>query len=244
MTKVSETDLYLPVKTFLITQGYEVKAEVGAADIVACRGDEDPVIVELKTGFSLSLFHQAVARQSISDAVYVAVARARGRRFQLALKSNLTLARRLGLGLITVRLSDGFVEVHADPAPYQPRKSKPRKERLLREFARRVGDPNTGGSTRSSLVTAYRQDALRCAQVLNVNGPSRGADVAKSTGVERATRLMADDYYGWFERVERGVYALTPKGRTALADMAYSLPASSSTLRAERKHSRAAGTPQ
>jgi len=216
MGRIAETDLYQPVKAFLSQQGYEVKAEVGAADVVACRGDEDPVIVELKTAFSLSLFHQAVARQSITDAVYVAVARGSGRRFQLALRSNISLARRLGLGLITVRLSDALVEVHLDPAPYAPRKSKKRKDRLLREFAKRVGDPNTGGSTRVTLVTAYRQDAMRCAAHLSANGPSRGAEVAKATGVERATRMMADDHYGWFERVERGVYALSPAGRASL----------------------------
>jgi hypothetical protein len=218
MGRILETELYPPVKAFLIEQGYEVKAEVGAADIVACRGEDDPVIVELKTGFTLSLFHQAVERQAITDTVYVAVARGAGRRFQSALKSNLKLARRLGLGVITVRLSDGFVEVHLDPGPYTPRKSKPRKDRLLREFSRRVGDPNTGGSTRTTLVTAYRQDATRCAQHLAANGPSRGAEVAKATGVERATRMMADDHYGWFERVERGIYGLTPKGREAVQD--------------------------
>ena len=139
----------------------------------------------------------------MTDAVYIAVARGPGRRFQSALKNNLKLARRLGLGLITVRLSDGLVEVHVDPAPYAPRKSKQRKDRLLKEFARRVGDPNTGGSTRVTLVTAYRQDAMRCADHLNANGPCSGAEVAKATGVARATRMMADDHYGWFERVER-----------------------------------------
>ena len=33
-----ETDLYPPLKSFLEKQGYTVKAEVGAADIVALRG--------------------------------------------------------------------------------------------------------------------------------------------------------------------------------------------------------------
>jgi len=220
MAKILETDLYPPIKAFLAAQGYEVKAEVGAADVVARRGTDDPVIVELKTGFSLGLFHQAVARQSITDAVYVAVPRKTGRRFQAALKNNLKLARRLGLGLITVRMSDALVEVHLDPAPFSPRKSKPRRDRLLREFDRRVGDPNTGGSTRVGLVTAYRQDALRCAAHLDAHGPSRGAEVARATGVARATRLMADYHYGWFERVDRGVYALTPKGAAALPALA------------------------
>ncbi len=214
-----ETELYAPVKAFLETQGYEVKAEIGAADVVACRDDgADPVIVELKTSFALALFHQAIARQALSDAVYVAVPRGPGRRFLKALKENRALCRRLGLGLITVRLKDGHVEVHLDPAPYAPRQVKARKGRLLREFARREGDPNVGGSTRRGLVTAYRQDALRIASHLAENGPSRGAAVARATGVEAATRMMADDHYGWFERVERGIYGLTPNGARAIGD--------------------------
>lgn len=223
-TRPLETDLYGPLKAYLEAQGYTVKAEVGAADLVACRGEEEPVIVEMKTGFALALFHQAIARQRLTDAVYVAVARGSGAAFARALRNNLALARRLGLGLITVRLSDGLVEAHCDPAPYRPRASKPRRARLLREFAQRVGDPNTGGATRVALVTAYRQDALRCAAHLAGNGPARGAEVVRATGVARATRLMADDHYGWFERVERGVYALTPKGHEELASYAFALP--------------------
>ena len=215
-----ETELYPPIKSFLESQGYEVKAEVGAADVVACRGVEEPVIVELKTGFSLSLVHQGIARQTITDAVYIAVPRATTKLFGKALKDMVNLCRRLGLGLITVRMRDGLVEVHLDPAPYSPRKSKPRKTRLLREFARRVGDPNTGGATRVGLITAYRQDAVCCARFLAAEGASKGATVAKATEVTRATRLMADDHYGWFERVEKGVYALTPKGHAALKDYA------------------------
>ncbi|MCB1343705.1 MAG: hypothetical protein KDK24_22065, partial [Pseudooceanicola sp.] len=58
----TERALYAPVKALLERQGYTVKGEVGAADVVARRGDEPVVIVELKLRFSLSLFHQAVAR--------------------------------------------------------------------------------------------------------------------------------------------------------------------------------------
>ncbi|MEM8656982.1 MAG: hypothetical protein AAGF22_02705, partial [Pseudomonadota bacterium] len=82
--KPRETDLYAPIKALLEAQGYEVKAEVGAADVVACRAGEDPVIVELKTGFNLSLVHQAIARQGITDVVYVAIPRGTGRQFQRA----------------------------------------------------------------------------------------------------------------------------------------------------------------
>ncbi len=212
VSRPRETDLYAPVKALLESQGYEVKGEVGAADVVGIRNGDEVVIVELKTGFSLTLIHQAIERLKLTDFVYVAVARGRGKMFRKSFLNNKTLCRRLGLGLLTVRARDSFVEVHLDPAPYTPRKIKARKSRLLREFSRLVGDPNTGGATRRGLMTAYRQDALRCVLVLNERGPLKAALVAKACGVELARRLMADNHYGWFERVSTGIYALSPKG--------------------------------
>jgi hypothetical protein len=221
---IREADLYLPVKRLLEGQGFTVKGEVGAADVVAVREEgDDPVIVELKAGFSLSLFHQAVQRQALTDAVYVAVPQGSGRASHKALVENRKLCRRLNLGLITVRLSDGFVEIHCDPEPYRPRQSKPRRSRLLREFARLVGDPNEGGSTRRNLVTGYRQEALRCLSLLEAQGPSKASDVAARTRIAHARRLMADNHYGWFERVSTGIYALSPKGVRAVADYAAEL---------------------
>jgi len=219
-TAIKETALYGPVKQFLVAQGYEVKGEVGAVDIVGCRDGDDPVVVELKTGFSLTLFHQAIQRQSMTDAVYIAVPQGSGKAYHRAFKSNKSLCRRLGLGLITVRLGDdpasALVTVHADPAPYKPRQMKPRKTRLLREFARRVGDPNEGGQTRKGLITSYRQDALKCLKYLSQAGATKASVVAKATGVEKARPIMADDHYGWFERADRGIYQMTPKGEAAL----------------------------
>lgn len=217
MSNPRETDLYPPIKTFLEDQGYVVKSEVGAADVVGVRGGEPPVVVELKLGFSLALFHQCIARMKVTDDVYLAVARQTGKRFAKAVKDNTALARRLGLGLITVRLTDGLVEVHCDPGPYAPRKSKKRQAQLLREFARRQGDPNDGGQTRAGLVTAYRQDALKIAMYLFEVGASKGADVAKETKVSVATRMMRDNHYGWFEKVEKGIYGLTPAGAEAVS---------------------------
>lgn len=216
-----EQELYAPIKALLEGQGYVVKGEVGAADVMACRGDEPPVIVELKLRFSLSLFHQAITRLAVTDLVYVAVLRPTGRTARRALKDNLAMCRRLGLGLITVR-ADGRAEVHCDPGPYAPRKSKKRAERLLREFNRLEGDPNAGGATRHGIVTAYRQDALRCAAFLAENGAAKGAVVAKATGVAKATTLMRDNHYGWFEKVEKGVYMLTSAGSEGLIHWAYS----------------------
>lgn len=212
MTKPSETDLYPPVKAFFEALGYEVKAEIGAADVMALRGDEPPVIVELKLGFSLTLLQQGIARQKVTDQVYLAVPRWKGRAGYKAFKGNLGLCKRLGLGVISISAA-GEVQVHHDPAPFQPRKVKRRQTTLMAEFERREGDPNKGGATRAGLVTSYRQEALRCAAYLAEHGPTKGAVVAKATDVPRATRVMADNHYGWFERVEKGIYALTDAGQ-------------------------------
>ena len=132
------------------------------------------------------------------------------------------MCRRLGLGLITVRERDGAVEVQCDPGPYAPRKNKGKSARLLREFDRLEGDPNAGGATRHGIVTAYRQDALKCAAYLAENGATKGADVSKATGVPQATRLMRENHYGWFAKVETGIYALTEAGQEGLKHWAYS----------------------
>lgn len=216
MPTQKEADLYPFVKSLLEGQGYVVKSEVGAADVVALRGGEPPVVVELKLSLSLTLFHQAIARQTVTDEVYIAVEHRPGKRFAKSLKQSISLARRLGLGVMTVRCSDGLVQIHCDPGPFTPRKAPKRREALLREFARRVGDPNTGGQKRQGLVTAYRQDALKLALYLYEAGASRGRDVARETGVAQATRTMRDDHYGWFERVETGVYGLSPAGAEAV----------------------------
>lgn len=214
--KIKETDLYPPLKAFWEDLGYEVKAEIGDADLMAVNADEQPVIVELKTRFSLALFHQAIDRQALTDFVYVAVPRRRGRPFQKSMRQNQKLARRLGIGLMTVRMATGEVKIHVEPGPFKPRKSKKKRDRLLKEFHNRVGDPNVGG-TKEQIMTVYRQDALKCLKMVSDNGPTKGSEVASETGVEKATSLMASNHYSWFERVETGIYGLTPEGDQAAA---------------------------
>lgn len=213
-----EADLYLPLKSYLTARGYEVKAEIGNCDILARRGDDPPLVVEMKVTFSLQLVLQGVARQAMFDTVYLAVPVSGKRGWSLRYRDVTGLCRRLGLGLLAVDVGTGMVTAHLDPAPYAPRKSAPKAARLLREFDRRAGDPNTGGTTRTPRMTAYRQDALRCAAALCQSGPTRPAIVARSTGVVRAGPLMRADHYGWFDRVEKGVYTLSPRGLAAVAD--------------------------
>ena len=212
-----EVDLYPDLKAYLETQGYEVKSEIGACDLMARRGDEAAVIVEMKLSFSLALVMQGVARQAMFDDVYLAVPVSE-KGWRLRYKDIVALCRRLGLGLLAVKVGQG-VEAHLDPAPYKPRKNTRRAGQLLREFARRVGDPNTGGTTGIKRMTAYRQDALRCAVVLT-DAPVKAADVARLSGVLRAGDVMRDNHYGWFEKIARGIYGLTASGARGLVQHA------------------------
>ena len=216
---MAEADLYLPIKRFLEAQGYEVKGEVGACDVVAVRGAEDPVIVEMKERLTLALILQAVDRLAMSETVYIAF-RA-GRKHSATWRSKrrqvLNLLRRLGLGLLTVS-SRGRVKPVLDPAGYRPRVSRKRKERLLREFTERVGDPETGGSATAKRLTAYRQDAIRCAGALAEVGTLKLSLLRERTGVDRAGNILRDNHYGWFERVSVGHYTLSPRGRREIDD--------------------------
>lgn len=205
-----EIDLYGPVKALLEAQGYDVKGEIVGCDVVALRGVEPPVIVELKRKFGLDLVMQGIDRLALSDAVYLAVG-AWPRRLALVRR----LCRRVGLGLIVV--THGRAEVLLDPVPYAPRKNRRRAGRLLDEHRRRVGDPTVGGSVRRPIMTAYRQEALRCATRLEA-GPALIRDIRSAGDVPHVARILQTNVYGWFERVGRGVYALSPRGHLALAE--------------------------
>ena len=68
-----EVTLYEPVKALLEAQGYEVKGEIVGCDVVGVRGDEPPVVVELKRTFGLALVFQGLDRLTMTDTVYLAV---------------------------------------------------------------------------------------------------------------------------------------------------------------------------
>lgn len=211
---MKESDLYSPLKTFLTGQGFEVKGEIGDCDVLAVRADEPPVVVELKLTLNLDVVLQAVDRLSLSPNVYLGVPRSCSplkRRRKRVLK----LVRMLGLGLIAIDPTSraGSIDVLVDPGPYAPRKSKPRTQRLLGEFAKRVGDPNAGGmAKRKGVMTAYRQRAIAISEFLKVRGPTKAAEIASETGEPKARDILYRNVYGWFERESLGVYALSPRG--------------------------------
>lgn len=209
-----ETSLYLPVKHFLEGLGYSVKGEVGHCDLVGLRDDDPTVIVvcELKLSFNLELILQGVDRMSVSDEVWLAArlsARGKGRESDPRYRN---LCRRLGIGLLGVDLS-GRVDVLVSPVAPIPRKNPRRRSRLVEEHKRRRGDPSAGGGTRKPIMTAYRQQALACATAMT-SAPQRLRDLRQL--YPDAQKILHRNVYGWFERSERGIYALTETGRRAI----------------------------
>ena len=217
-----ETSLYEPVKKFLEGCGFEAKGEIGGCDIVAVR-DGSPaalVICELKLSFNLELVLQGVDRSAACDEVWLAVrasVRGRGREADPRVKK---LCRLCGFGLLSV-FSSGSVEVLVEPVPWKPRHDTKRKSRLADEHRKRRGDPSAGGSTRSPIMTAYRQQALVCA-VAMIGTAQRPRDLKPAA--PDAPKILLNNVYGWFERVERGRYGLTDAGRQALVQWRAHLP--------------------
>jgi hypothetical protein len=74
-----------------------------------------------------------------------------------------------------------------------------------------------GGSTRTPQMTAYRQQALAVANAL-AGTPSRPRDLRILA--PDAAKILQGNVYGWFERIERGLYGLTSSGRVALVTWA------------------------
>src|SRR5262249_46756633 len=211
---VRETSLYPPVKRFLEGHGFEVKGEICGCDLVALRGDEPPrvVIGELKLGFSLELVLQGINRSAACDEVWLAVRMSArgGREHDPRVRK---LCRLLGLGLLGVT-SAGRVEVLVEPGPWRPRRDGKRRARLIGEHRRRLGDPAAGGSTRPPVMAAHPPQGPACAGPPSAR-PRRTAEIRGA--IPDAPKILLRNVYGWFFRVERGVYGLTAEGTSALA---------------------------
>jgi hypothetical protein len=214
-----ETLLYQPIKAFIEAAGYEVKGEVGGCDLVGLNPSDPPVVVvcELKLSFNLELILQAVDRAAVADEVWVAArisATGRGREADVRYRN---LCRRLGIGMLGV--SDrGDVSIIVSATSPMPRTDPKRRSRLVREHRKRRGDPTLGGSTRTPIMTAYRQQAMLCAEALCA-GPLRPRDIKAQTQAPDAGKILLNNVYGWFERVEPGVYQLTDLGRSAVTPL-------------------------
>ncbi|MBR2382217.1 MAG: hypothetical protein IKA89_00560 [Anaerotignum sp.] len=218
---VLETELYEPIKAFLEAQGYTVQAEVKHCDIAA-RKEEQFVIVELKKAFNLKLVYQALERQSLTELVFVAIPRPQKGHRQKAWKDMLRLLKRLELGLLTVALDSPMktVDVVLEPSDSIAWKNRKKREQVQKEMNGRNLNSNTGGMTRKKLMTAFREKSIRIACLLEAKGQTTTAEI-RALGMEECMVPLSKNYDAWFERLQRGVYALSEKGKKALEQEEY-----------------------
>ena len=215
-----EKDMFQSLKTHLEKLGYTVKAEVLNTDITAIK-DDCVIIIEMKKTLNTTLMYQGSKRQRISDYVYLAILRPTTKQLRSKqFREKMHLVRKLQLGLMFVNVNKGTVETFLDPQNYTMRKNNIKKRRLLKEFEQRHTSFNTGGVTKTKIITAYRERALVIAYHLQ-SGFLAVKEIKILTNDFKCSTILQKNYYSWFDRVDRGIYKLNDLGIKELNDYSY-----------------------
>ena len=216
--KLQEVDLYKPIQKYFSLEGYDVYGEVKDCDIVAVKEDE-LVIIELKLTLSVDLLIQAAKRQRLTDQVYIAIPKPKTRMNSKQWSDKFHLIKRLELGLIVVSFPGNRTkaDILIHPAPFNRKtgvgRQKKKREAILKEISGRSADFNVGGSNRTKIMTAYKENCIQIASYLNTMGPlSPKALIQMGTG-DKTPSILTKNYYGWFERIKRGTYMISDKGK-------------------------------
>lgn len=203
---MKETDLYKPVKDLLVSQGFDVKAEIKDIDILASKADV-LCAVELKTKVSLKLIYQAIDRQKIVDQVYIAIPKTSIKQRTSTYRDFIYLLKRLEIGLIIVE--DNEAEVCIEAAVYDMEKSrsryKRRKQQTLKEFKLRKYNKNTGGTNKKS-ITRYKEQVIEIASYLIEHKTASPKEIKEYTNILNTASILQKNYDQYFQRVSRGVY--------------------------------------
>lgn len=201
----AEADLYPPVERYFAEQGFIVKGEVCGCDLVAVK-DEMIVIAELKLSFNTKLLYQAVRRLMITPHVYAVILKPKTRQKMSYWQMLKSLCRRLHLGLLVVD-GDKILQI-AEPGPFLGKVLPRQKNKILREFNGRKIAQNIGGSTRVKLQTAYLEAAIHIAVLLKRHKRLKTSELAAHGAAAKATQILYDNHYGWFEKTGRAQYKL------------------------------------
>jgi len=212
-----ECDMFLPIKEYLENLGYSVKAEVNNLDIMAIK-DDAVIVVEMKKQLTLKHLYQGCDRQRMFDNVYLAIfdpglKTVRSKAF----KEKKHILHRLGLGLMLVNMDTYNVTVIQDPKEYHYRRNKKKQKQLLSEYNNRKTSDNIGGSSKKKIMTVYREQVIEIAKNL-VDGPLTTKEIRELTNNEKTTNILYKNYYGWFERTDKGIYQLSDRGRVELIE--------------------------
>ncbi|SFB07114.1 MULTISPECIES: DUF2161 domain-containing phosphodiesterase [unclassified Bacillus (in: firmicutes)] len=222
--KIYEVDLYAPIRDFFTEEGYEVHGEVKHCDITAVKGEE-LIIVELKKSLTIDLLVQATKRQRLTDQVYIAIPKPKYNLFSKKWKDILHLIKRLELGLILVNFSDEkpTIKIVSTPTTFDRLKtmqrSKKQRTKLFEETKGRSGDHNIGGSTKTKIITAYKENCIHVACLLNHHGPMSPKKLREFGAGDKVLSIFQSNYYGWFEKISRGMYGISEVGKAELATL-------------------------
>ncbi|MGG1658532.1 DUF2161 domain-containing phosphodiesterase [Brevibacillus sp. NRS-1366] len=212
-----EVDLYEPIRNYFVAHGYEVFGEVKHCDVTAIKEDE-LVIVECKLHLNADLLIQATKRQRLTDEVYIAIPKPKYSLFSRKWQDITHLIRRLELGLILVSFSanGAAMEIKIHPGPFDRLKSKQRNQKnrnkVIAEIRGRYGDYNVGGSNQTKIMTAYKQSCIQIASLLQKFGPLSPKQLRQMGTGDKTLSMLSKNYYGWFQKMSRGVYAVTDAG--------------------------------
>ncbi|MBY0146945.1 DUF2161 domain-containing phosphodiesterase [Neobacillus niacini] len=216
--KIQEVDLYKPIQRHFSRDGFEVYGEVKDCDMVAVKENE-LVIIELKLTLSVDLLIQAAKRQKLTDQVYIAIPKPKGRMNSKQWADKCHLVKRLELGLIVVSFpgNSSKADILIHPAPFNSKKgnarNKLKREAILKEISGRSADFNIGGSTRTKIMTAYKESCIQIACFLDKMGPLSPKALRDMGAGVKTPSILTKNYYGWFERIKRGTYIITEKGK-------------------------------
>ncbi|MBS4174417.1 DUF2161 family putative PD-(D/E)XK-type phosphodiesterase [Bacillus sp. FJAT-49736] len=221
--KIYEADLYEPIRKLFVQEGYEVNGEVKDCDITAVK-DEELIIVEMKRNLTVELLIQAAKRQRLTDQVYIAIPKPKYKMYSKKWHDMCHLLKRLELGLIVVSFlkSGAKADIMLSPAPFDRKRSmqlnKKKRTNLLKEISGRSADYNVGGSNQTKIMTAYKENCIQIACYLDREGPTSPKNLRKLGTGDKTLSILTQNYYGWFEKVSRGIYIITEKGKQELKD--------------------------
>lgn len=209
--------MYEPVRKLLSEQGFIVRGEVKDCDIAALK-DGCLWVVEMKLYANITLIYQAIERQSATDWVFVAIPRPRRARDGNFLSLQ-KLLKKLNLGLITVALDSPVkqAEILLFPGPGGRNKNNKKSNAIRKELLGRTTD-TPGGTTKTSVNTAYRERCVQIACLLAAKGRLRAKDLVELGCEKDATFILQNNFFGWFDKVSRGVYEISDAGRGYLSN--------------------------
>lgn len=217
MNKFKEIDLYEPIKSYFIKKGYKIQAEVKNCDIV-CLYEEKLIVIEMKKSFNLKLVYQAMDRKIFSDAVFIAIKRPKYFN-KKEFNHMLSILKALDIGLITVALDSPLkrVDIIFEPNYKNLYKRSRKRDIILNEIQRRNLDLNIGGSTKKEeILTAYREQSIFLCCILKNFKKGKASDIKKIFNIENPSYILRNNHYGYFKRIERGIYSLSEKGEEML----------------------------